>query len=66
MKKPNFIKIAITAAGGRRTVSKKIKVAERTLSHWCAERKMPEDKIEPLCKMGGIVTFEQILGMWND
>jgi hypothetical protein len=58
---PNYIKTAIVAAGGRKTVSKALHVSEWTLTYWTKKGWMPPEHINRLCDMGGVVSPAQIL-----
>lgn len=59
--KPNIIKVAVEAAGGRSRVAKAFGVSNFTITNWQTTNRMPPEKIRPLCEMGGIITPEQVL-----
>ncbi len=60
--KPDLIKVAVEAAGGRLVVSERLGVSPFTVSYWQRRKFMPPELIRPLCTAGGgIVTPEQVL-----
>jgi DNA-binding transcriptional regulator YdaS (Cro superfamily) len=59
--KPDIIKIAVQAAGGRNVCAERLGVSPWSISNWQAKRSMPANLIRPLCALGGVVTYEQLL-----
>lgn len=60
--KPNLIKLAVTAAGGREAVSKAMGVSVWGVGHWCKSGRVPTEKIRPLCDLGSnVISVDQVL-----
>lgn len=60
--KPNLIKVAIEAAGGRMVVAKAFGLEERTPTRWQRVNTVPVHFIRQLCAMGdNIITPERLL-----
>lgn len=59
--KPNIIKVAVEAAGGRSKVAKAFGVSNFSITHWQTTNRMPPQHIRKLCEMGGIITPDQLL-----
>ena len=57
----DLIKVAVEAAGGRIKAAQALGVSPWTVTGWQRTRRMPADKIRPLCSLGGVLTPEQIL-----
>jgi hypothetical protein len=62
MFKPDLVKVAITAAGGRNRVAEHFGFSKQTISLWSHYSRVSPHHIEPLCALGQyIVRPEQLL-----
>lgn len=59
---PNYIKLAIQAAGGRKPVAEMFGVSTWTVTHWTRCGWLPAVHIRRLCEAGGVISADQILG----
>jgi hypothetical protein len=60
--KPNLIKVAITAAGGRETVAREFGITAWGVGNWTKTAGIPANRIRRLCELGdNIVSAEQLL-----
>lgn len=60
--KPNMIKLAITAAGGRERVANEFGRSAWGVGHWTKTDRMPVEFVQPLANLGGnVVSAEQLL-----
>ena len=59
---PDMIKIAVQAAGGRSICAERLNVSPWAITYWQNKRTVPANLIRPLCDLGGVVSYEQLLG----
>ena len=60
--KPDIIKLAVEAAGGRAKVADAIGVSAWTVSYWSRSRRMPSRYVRQLSELGGnYITVDELL-----
>lgn len=60
--KPNIIKVAVEAAGGRTRAAEQLGVDRWSITHWQREGRVPPQHIRALCALGeNIITPEAML-----
>lgn len=62
MFKPDLVKVAITAAGGRERIAEQFRISKQTVSMWSHTGRISAYYIDKLCALGDyIIKPEQLL-----
>lgn len=60
---PNLIRVAVTAAGGPKTVGEKLGASHWSVNDWCRRNSVPGPLVKPLAELsGGLVSTERLAG----